>query len=511
MVMNTKIDNEFEEMAKQEIEEEMKQEEWPDPIPINSFDNLPEFPVQLLPSPGREMIEAVSEVNQVDKGMPSSIFLAVLSSCLAKKAIVDLITHTEPINLYVASIAEVGERKSRNIHDMTLPIYEYQKQKEIDMKDIITEAYNKRNIEDQRLANLQKIAAKADNEMERKKLQDEATQLAIEIENNPVPKSPIYIADDITSEATAAIMAENDERLSVISAEGNIFGIMAGRYNERGGNFDIYLKAHPGDSWSSHRIGRKQETMLNPALTMCLTVQPDVIQEIGRNSHFRGRGLLARFLYSLCHSKAGTRKRQNKSVSPLLIQQYSNFIKSLMDIPLQSIKLSLTPDAAGCWDQFHDDIEAELIPGRSLETLKDWGSKLPGAVARIAGLLHFAQYGANAVNMPISVNIVSASCAIGLYYKEHALAAFGVMQEDPRIEAAKKILSYIYRHKPETFKGRDVLRHSNLKSMDDVKKGLNVLIERAYIRDISSHHMGKGRPQAIEYEINEKIYLLEKH
>ncbi len=144
-----------------------------------------------------------------------------------------------------------------------------------------------------------------------------------------------------------------------------------------------------------------------------------------------------------------------------------------------------------------------------MENLKDWGSKLAGSVARIAGLLYYAEHGIKAPNIPISVNIVRASCVIGAYYKEHALAVFDLMDMDKRIESAKKILGYLENHQVKTFKGRDVLRHTNLKTMNDVNPGLSVLIERGYIREARESYSGTGRPEAITYEVNPKI--LENH
>jgi len=147
----------------------------------------------------------------------------------------------------------------------------------------------------------------------------------------------------------------------------------------------------------------------------------------------------------------------------------------------------------------------------SLCYLMDWGSKLPGAVAKIAGLLHFAEHGERAVEFPISVNIVNAACAIGVYYREHALATFDLMEVDLGIEAAKKILNYLERDCPDTFKGRDVLRHTNLKTMDKVAHGFKILIERGYIREAEVIRSGMGRPEAVTYEVNPKLKMLEKH
>jgi hypothetical protein len=249
---------------------------------------------------------------------------------------------------------------------------------------------------------------------------------------------------------------------------------------------------------------------MSPALTLSLAIQSSVIREIGQDRRFRGRGLLARFLYSKCESKAGQRERQIDEISDTLKMKYRSHIKSLMELPKSDKSITLSQDGQALWDEFYNDVEHEMRPGGSLEYLKDWGSKLPGAVARIAGLLHLAEYGAT--DQPVSVDTVRVAAVMGGYFKEHAIAIFGYMGEDPKIEAAKLILEYIVQHRPGTFKGRDVLMNKNaFKSMDDVLPGLNILIERGYIREIALQDKPKhrGRPEAPTYEVNPKT--LEKH
>jgi hypothetical protein len=500
-------------VALMEFEENTKDNDWTDPIPFNDYSALPDFPVNVLPEIGREMVKVVSEVNQVDPGMTASIYLSVLSACMAKKGVVSLISHQEPLNLYTCSILASGNRKSGTEDTMTKALYEYQSKQQEAMQDTIREALNAQRIREARLDRLQKRAAKTDDLAERKRYEVDAAAVAREISENPVPKVPLFIVDDVTSEALGIHMAENDERMAVMSTEGGIFELMAGRYNDKNGNLDLYLKAHSGDPWSSHRVGRDSKTMQSPALTMCLTVQPDVIRDIGQYKQFRGRGLLARFQYSLCKSEVGYRVRQTKFIPESLLSRYQDHIFGLMDMdmPMSASTLKLSPDAQALWDEFYNDVEAEMREGGSLHYLTDWGSKLPGAVARIAGLLHFAEHGAKAIELPVSVNIVSASCAIGVYYKEHALATFGLMEADPAIESAKKILDYLVRHSPETFKGRDILRHTNFKTIDKVIPGLKVLIERGYIKEAEKASFGTGRPEAVSYTINPKIKMQEKH
>ncbi|MCP4254049.1 MAG: DUF3987 domain-containing protein [Candidatus Scalindua sp.] len=434
---------------------------WQEPIPFDDYSNLPEFPTEILPEIGREMVEAVAKVNQVDKGLPGSMYLAALSTCLSKKVQVDLGTHTEPVNIYTCPILDSGERKTSTMNLMMAPVYEYQKDRAGEVVD--------------------------DDE-----------------------EPPVYIVDDITSEALFKVMSENNERMSVISAEGGIFGIMAGRYNGNGnGNIDVYLKGHAGDPCSNHRIGRKSQSMDSPSLTICLAVQQDIIREIGSNKQFRGRGLIGRLLFSYCQHKAGYRPRQKEAVQKSLKQEYRDHIIGLMSMPLSLHNLELSPEAHAAWDEFHDDIEAEMQPGKPMASMKDWGSKLAGAVARIAGLLHFAEHGQQAQNNPISVGIVGDSTAIGTYYCKHALATFGLMRENPEIESAKKILDYLIAHQPTSFKGRDVLRNKNaFNSMGEIAPGLKLLAERNYIREKAKSTPVNGRPEASIYEVNPKVLTL---
>ncbi len=61
------------------------------------------------------------------------------------------------------------------------------------------------------------------------------------------------------------------------------------------------------------------------------------------------------------------------------------------------------------------------------------------------------------------------------------------MKENPEIESAKRILEYLIHYKPDSFTGRDVLRHKNaLKTMAVVTPGTKLLIERNYIREIKA-------------------------
>lgn len=445
----------------------ISEDTWPDPIPFDNLSALPDFPIKTLPSIGQEIISIVSEVVQVDSALPTTIYLSVLAAALSKKVVIDLSTHTESPNLYTCGILESGERKTSTMGVMTKLLYDFQNQKQHEMSYEIKIAKAIYDTNMERLKNLQKRAAKESNYVKREQLEKEIIEFTESI--TEPSEQPVYVVDDITPEMLGLLMANNHDRMAVFSTEGGIFQTIAGRYdNKKGSNIDLFLKGHSGDPWSCHRIGRESQTMLKPALNMCLLVQPDVIYEIGQNKSFRGRGLTARFLYIVGKPHAGYRGRQTKTIPEETLQTYNQHIVDLLTLPLSEQSITLTPEAHARWNEFYEDIEKEMRSGGDLYYLKDWGSKLAGQVARIAGLLHFATYGAKAINEPISVNSVNNSCVIGSFFKEHAVAAFGLMQANPGIEAAKTILSYITREKGDSFKGRDVIRHTGIKTMEDV-------------------------------------------
>jgi hypothetical protein len=249
---------------------------------------------------------------------------------------------------------------------MIAPILRYEQRQKEDMAGKIREAQNQIAILEARRTKLQKKAAETDDNIERQQFTKEAIEISEALMNNPMPKAPGYLLDNITPEKLGALMAENQERGSIISAEGGIFDIMAGRYPEGIADLDIFLKAHAGDAWSCHRIGRVSVEMSSPALTLSLAVQSSVIREIGGNKRFRGRGLRARFLYSFCQSQVGYRARQTDKISESLLQKYAGHLNELLGFPMIDVPLTLSVEAQALWNEFYNDVERDMSLGAPL-------------------------------------------------------------------------------------------------------------------------------------------------
>ncbi|MCB9833793.1 MAG: DUF3987 domain-containing protein [Planctomycetes bacterium] len=85
--------------------------------------------------------------------------------------------------------------------------------------------------------------------------------------------------------------------------------------------------------------------------------------------------------------------------------------------------LNIAGDALEAWKNFHNMIETEMRNGGRFEGLRDWASKLPGAVARIAAAMHHFENHERELGTynSIPAETVDRAITIGLYLAEHAL------------------------------------------------------------------------------------------
>ena len=131
--------------------------------------------------------------------------------------------------LFLATIALPGERKSAVQSAIILPILAIEKALvDAKMPDIRDKRVQKATSEKAADAAMAK-ASKTGDANDLKNAQD-AAAMAAAIE---IPAVPRLVADDVPPEKTIQLLAEQKGRLAIISAEGGIFDIIAGRYNEQ--------------------------------------------------------------------------------------------------------------------------------------------------------------------------------------------------------------------------------------------------------------------------------------
>lgn len=489
-------------------------EPWTLPAAFHSI-QLPEFPRGVFPDWMEAQAEGVAEATQTPRDLSGMLALGVGAAASAKVVEVEVWEGwKEQTNFYGATGMRSGSRKTTVFQRMTAPIEEYEAQLVEDTAEEIAEQRTKHKIYEERLKKAQTTAAKADGD-NLDALTGEALTAAGDLESIKVPAPPRLLVDDVSPERLASILADQGGRIALMSPEGGVFDMMAGRYSQGIPNLDVYLKGHAGDALRVDRVGRSADHVRKPALTISLAVQPDVFQGLASRPGFRGRGLIGRFAYSIPKDTLGRRIIRPKAIPPKLEQVYNRKVRKLLELAeslpegeREAKILRFGPEAQDEMEAFLEWIEPKLAEDAEFGDMTDWAGKLAGAVARISGILHMLDHAEEdrPWSYPVARNTVRRGVKIGEYLIPHAKYALAVMGTDPTVEDARYILRWIERKANKQFTKRDAFEGTKGKfgKVAELEPGLELLVAHGYIREASSDddRRGPGRRPSPTYEVN---------
>ncbi|MBT4428907.1 MAG: DUF3987 domain-containing protein, partial [Nitrospinaceae bacterium] len=344
--------------------------------------DLPQLKPSFFPSWLGDMVAAVSEATETPPELPGLTGLGVVAACVQGKAIVSPSPdYREPLSIFVAPALDSGNRKTSVLNEMTKPLRDWEREQTEKLQPEVDKAVSDRKTLEARVEYLRKKAAKADG-LDLENLKVEIAE--IEKSMPEVLSIPRIWTQDVTPERLGSLMAENGEGISIISDEGGIFEILGGRYSNGIPNLDLFLQAHAGAPVRVDRGSRPPVHLQNPALTVALSPQTDVIRGLAQKSGFRGRGLLARFHYALPPSPLGYRKLESKPIPQSVREAYSRGIYNLLEIPSAigqdgkpaPIIFEYSEDGYREWHDFSLMIEQEMREEGKFFEIKDWAGKL---------------------------------------------------------------------------------------------------------------------------------------
>jgi replicative DNA helicase len=510
----TEIEPDLKAVARASLQEliEADTRGWADPIPLRTVRAVPPFPLDALPSWVRAKVAAVAHETQTPVDLAGTLALACLATAAASRIRVSVRPETgwrEPVNLYTVCALPPGSRKSPVFNSMTAPILSAETQLQEAMRPRTIELAVDRKAADDYAARMADQLAKA-SPSERDTARFEAHAAAQAAEAIVVPKEPRLFTDDATPEQLATMLADQGGRMAILSAESEIFDVIAGRYSGNP-NMNVFLKGHAGDAIRVDRKGRPAEAIDDPALTLGVCTQPGALAALAAIPGAAGRGLLARFLFSLPEVNIGRRQTKPAPADPAAHTNYasnlSSLIFSLRD--QNTVWLALSPAAAQLLDAVAEDTEHAMDEGGPLAQLRDWGAKAVGAMMRIAALLHLAKHFPDGYEQPISQDTIANAHALIEYYTAHTLAAFDTMTTDPTTERANHLLDWIGKTGATRFNARDAftgLSRTQFPKMNDLEPALTLLEQHGYLRRLPTPpNTGRGRPPAPIYEVHPGI------
>jgi replicative DNA helicase len=489
---------------------------WELPVPFGAIGEVSAFPVEVLPDWLGEYVAGVATATQTPPDLAGMLALAVLATVAAGAVEVEPRSGwREPLCLFVAVGMDAGTRKSSVFSAMTRPVADFEREQAAAALPGITETAVLRRIADQAAATAEAAAGKAPAGKQ-EEARAEAIARAAEAASLVVPPLPRWLVDDATPEALAGLLATYG-RIALLSPEGDVFDQMAGRYNQSSGpNLGVYLKGHAGDLLKVDRRGRPPEYLERPCLTIGLAVQPEVLRGLASRPGFGGRGLLARFLYSLPPSLVGHRQPGTPPVPLEVADRYALELQALaasLNAPAGEggpAVLTFDAEAGELLLAFERDLEPRLAAGSGdLDHLAGWAAKLAGATCRIAGLLHLASHLRDGWAQPINADTFAATARLAVYLIQHARAVFDLMGADPRVDDARWLLDWMTRTSRTQFSRRDAHQatpRGRFPKATDLEPALRLLEEHGYLRRLDPEPPrdlhGRGRPASPRFLVN---------
>lgn len=460
------------------------------PTPLDPTRSPPPFPIGALPQTIRDMVQFVAETTQVYPDMPAAVALAALSVCLQGKAKVYFSEHwAEDLNLYILICAPPGERKSAVFSSMTKPITNY------------VADYNQEHLIDvQTYRNTRKqLECKLHRAIEKDEPMDTVKEIQQEINTLPPVDEMKLITTDVTAEALAGIMSENDEVMGILSPEGGIFDVISGMYSNNVTNLNIFLSSYDGEPV---KIDRKYGSVAlhRPLLTFGICTQPQVLNSVINNPQFSGKGLTQRFLFCIPDSMIGHRKLIQDVNGSSVTRAYSDLITRLLNMPRSDdCRIDLGCKAVDLLTAFADKIEYQMSDTGNLAEHREFFSKILGKTLRIAGIIHLCEHPASEC---ISGETMQAAIEIVTYFGQHYLKMMCADNYDNSAQyLLEKITARIMRDGRTVISLRDIKRTAKRLSSEQIETALEKLTACNYLEYIPPPE-GSGNRRKESYELN---------
>ena len=503
---------------------------WSPPIPLD----LPtpaklDLNQAIPPSLGtfRDFVTTTAESVQVPVDAVAALSLGVIAGAAARSFEIRLSPQwVESSVLWIAALAEPGERKSALLRKITAPLYTWQKSEHTKLGAPLALYSETRKTDEAALSSTRRqIANTKPGTPIKAGLQTTSQSIVQRLLLMPELTVPELLTADFTPEAARKLMVSNGEKLIFASAETDFQQLTGSRYGNGEQNLNLLLAAKSGDSLPSHRMTRS-DPLDRPALGIVIFVQPRAVFDVVRDENANGRGLVQRFLFIQAPSRMGYRSLNPPCVPPQLEDWWSSNIVSILDIPwpgrvvlsnsnpIRSSAaprvLDLEPSAETVFFQMCQSIEDRLRQDRDLRVIAGFGSKLPGEIARIALSLEILQ---NSSATSVTGATMSAACHWVEFLISHHRAVLGQAGDTHQRRHARRLIASIQRDAVNELTERDCLRRiqnsTDVTCMSDLSRVLEELVQTNHLRrKPAKTTSGPGRPSSPKYEVNPHVIIV---
>jgi hypothetical protein len=426
------------------------------------------FPLDAL---GKWGAAAAYDVQRATRAPASICGQSVLAAMnLVEMGHVDIqLPHGEvkPISEYFATLAESGARKTSADNRATAGVvkhqddgYEDHRKKYFEYENDL-EAWGKARS----LITARKNGSAKEN---RKRWKQELEELGERPE--PPVSNTILIGADPTYEGMHRFFREGG-------------GVIAGQFTSEGGAFvgghsmsdEVWLRTAAGLSlmWDGTdlrrvRASERHSVLRGRRLALHLLIQPRIAQKLFNNLDLVDQGLLTRILAVMPEAPLASDQLFEPAGDLSALDTFSSRVKEQLGRPfkylnesrprdgLSPFPLRLDPDATRLWIDYHDDVQAQLVPGGDWYPIRGLARKAPEHAARLAATI--ARFDNHEIEMVPADYMLNGITLMDFYLAERVRIHEGMtVNEDLTIAAdLLKWLHNVWKERQNLISLRDI-------------------------------------------------------
>jgi hypothetical protein len=422
------------------------------------------FPVHLLPTGVRELVEKGAEAIGCDPALIALPALVTVASCIGNAYSVQLKRNWfEPAILWAATVAESGQKKSPGFELAVQPL-----------NDIQSDEFERAKGE------------KAEYEKEMKAARDKKEALP------EMPKTAArYVTSDATVEAIAELLEGQPKGLLLAVDELDAWLQSFVRYKGRAGGSDRpqWLTLNRAGTLTIDRKtgDRRTLSIRRAAVSVIGTIQPPILVR-SFDSESLASGFAARLLLAMPPRQ---KRRWTEQEVPLATEtKYKSLLASLLALGLkdqekrQPHALKLTPEAKELWVSFYDEWSdrQHRAEGAGAAAL----AKLEAYAARFALVHHVVENvgplgKGKQEGFPIGKRSIQAGIDLAKWFSNEADRIYRLVNETEDAREGRRLLEWIEQQgEPVTARGVHKANKSRYPSSEAAELALNDLVKSGW-------------------------------
>lgn len=477
--------------------------DWSPPMPIGRDAAPPPFPVAELPRWIGDFVTSVAESTSTPLDLVGCFALGALSASTQGKIKARPWAGFEVhANLWICVAADPGELKGPTHAFACRPLVDAEKQLREQAAPAQADAAARRRVLEKRLKSAEDRAAKDDSAMA------DVLRAQRELDACEVPHLPRLLVDDVTPETLKTLLARHGS-LAVVSAESGFFGNVASQRYSRNVNIEAALESYSGGRINVDRRDR-EERIEGVVTTLAIAVQPGLLTDAFKNEVAKARGLFDRFLYSMPRSAVGSRPVHMVPPPPdsRALHEWNERIQraAVAASRAKDVAIDFSPEARDAYVAWRGITEPRWGETGDLVSLKGWGGKAHGTVAKLAALLWLADAQDDATAATVSAHHVERAVRVWSYFLAHAQIAFDVGDMDEATSRAVKVRRWfrerLASHGPTFTRGEAQVAFKGRLTADELSPALRLLEQLGYLRSVRAPAGPAGGRPVERFEVN---------